>query len=532
MNLRDIDVEEVGKSFFRHCTNPKALYVTLLERWWVVAVCAFVGVVCGAVVIKTSEKMFSSHGKLLVYQKLPTFMDDSTRVPDPKAYDSLFATHVQLIGSSLIVDKAVEDFHLHELEELDAIHAEHRELGDKSLGDLIREDLKAGRAGSGDSAGAFVISLEYSHKSARECPQVIEAVLETYKNYLSSSTLDDQTKALDLLSDVKARVQGEIEKKSRRYRDFLKTAPGVWDRDTLNNSHQLRIEKFEIELSDLEIQQKNVASRIEILQRKNHPVTGVPLSDLERLALVDDIHLPRLEILISVQGEKMAEIFQGNYPERQEVASARYDDLLTRLVELNATASNLGENHPRFVDMKADIKLLEEEIIKREELNDSQKRPSELTPKDLVSAYEVLLSEEAKDVEEEIAFVKSQIETEVALSKELYDFSIEAQQLKDDYEQSKELASVLLDKMQKQTLLSQFGSYVAEIVQRPRKGQLTWPKKPVILVLCTLVGFFIGSFLALALDLIQFSPLRKLFGFVPDWIIRSDVGSTDGYPAT
>jgi len=228
----------------------------------------------------------------------------------------------------------------------------------------------------------------------------------------------------------------------------------------------------------------------------------------------------------------MAEIFQGNYPERQEVASARYDDLLTRLVELNAAASNLGANHPKYVDMKADIKLLEAEIVKREEANDSQKRPSELTPKDLVSAYEVLLSEEAKDLEKEIAFVKSQIASEVAASKELYDFSIEAQQLKDDYDQSKELASVLIDKMQKQTLLSQFGSYVAEIVERPHKGQLTWPKKPVILVLCTLVGFFVGSFLALSLDLIQFSPLKNLFSFLPNWIIRGDVGSTDGHPAT
>ena len=532
MNLRDIDVEEVGKSFFRHCTNPKALYVTLLERWWVVAACALIGIVCGVGVIKTSEKLFSSHGKLLVYQKLPTFMDDSTRVIDPKAYDSLFATHVQLIGSSLIVDKAVEDFQLDKLEELDEVHAEHRKLGDKSFGDLIREDLKASRAGSGDSAGAFVIALEYSHKSAKECPQVVEAILMTYKDYLSSSTLDDQNKALDLLTNVKARVQGEIELKSRRYRDFLKTAPGVWDRDTLNNSHQLRVEKFELELTELEIQQKNVASRIEILKKKTHPIKGTPLTDLERLALVDDIHLPRLEILISVQGEKVAEIFQGNYPERQEAASARYDDLLSRLVELNAAASNLGENHPRYIDMKADIKLLEAEIVKREQLNDSQKQPSELTPKDLVSAYEVLLAEEAKDLEQEIAFVKTQIEAEVSASKELYDFSIEAQQLKDDYEQSKELASVLIDKMQKQTLLSQFGSYVAEIVQRPGKGQLTWPKKPVILVLCTLVGFFIGSFLALSLDLIQFSPLRKLFGFVPDWIIRADVSSTDGYPAT
>ena len=218
MSLKDLDVEEVGLSFFRHCTNPKALYVTLIERWWVVAVCSLIGIVCGAIAIKTSEKQFSSHGKLLVYQKLPTFMDDSTRVPDPKAYDSLFATHVHLMGSPLIVDQAVEDFQLGELEELDEIHAEHRELGDKSLGDVIRESLKVGRAGSGDSAGAFVLSVEFNHKSAKECPHVVEAILQTYRSYLNTSMLDDQSKAVDLLTTVKSSIQFDVEKKSKAYR--------------------------------------------------------------------------------------------------------------------------------------------------------------------------------------------------------------------------------------------------------------------------------------------------------------------------
>ncbi len=532
MSLRDLDVEEIGKSFFRHCTNPKALYVTLIERWWIVALCAIVGTACGVGVIVTSEKQFSAEGKLLVYQKLPTFMDDATRVLDPKAYDSLFATHVQLIGSPLIVDKAVKDFSLGDLEELDEIHAVHRAIGDKPLSDLIRENLKVRRAGSGDSAGAFVISVEFNHKSAKECPEVVSAILETYRTYVNNSMLDDQNKAVDLLSTVKSQIQDEVKQKSQEYRDFLSQAPGVWDRDTLTNSHQKRVEIFETELTRLEIQQKAVSSRIEILKKKTHPVTEKPLTDLERLALIDDYHLPRIEVLVSVQGEKVAEAFQGSYPERQEAASAYYDDLLKRLVEMNAVAANVGKNHPKYIDMMADIKVLKEQISERESQSSKDREPNGLTASELVSAYEVLLVEEARDLEQRIAFVEKRIESEIAASKNLFNFSIHAAQLKDEYDTSRELSAVLLDKVQKQTLLSQFGSYVAEIVQHPRKGQLTWPKKPIILVLFTLSGFFFGSFAALGLDLVQFSPLGNLFGFLPNWLIRKNEYPSGGFPAT
>ena len=109
---------ETAEAAIRHLANPKALYLTLIHRWrWIVAT-TLIGVVVGCLIIKFSEKQFESHGRLLAYQKLPTFMDDSTRLPDPKAYDSLFATHLQLIGSPLIVDRAVKRYKLDQLEEI------------------------------------------------------------------------------------------------------------------------------------------------------------------------------------------------------------------------------------------------------------------------------------------------------------------------------------------------------------------------------------------------------------------------------
>jgi len=526
MSLRDLDIEEVGKCFYRHCTDPKALYVTLIERWWLLLLCCGIGVAVGVGVIKSSTKAFASHGKLLVYQKLPTFMDDSTRVPDPKAYDSLFATHVHLMGSPLIVDKAVADFGLGELEQINDLHAEHRELGNKSVGDMIREKLRVGRAGSGDSAGAFVISVEFDHISAKECPEVVDAILRTYKAYVNDSVLDEQSKAVGLMQQFKTKLESEVGQRAQTYRDFLKQAPDVWDRDTQTNTHQKLVDAFKIELTDLEIKRQAVETRSKILEASSKNNEANPLSDLERLALVDDMHLPRIEILVAVKQGNSDERIQNAYPQLQEIASARFDSLLERKLELNAVAANVGENHPSYKDALAEIKILTGEIDKRATEKGFSRSSDSISAEDLVAAYELLLQQEKDYLDKRIGFVSQRIAEEIALSKSLYDFSIQAEYLKDELTRSQELSHGLLDKMQKQSLLSQFGSYVAEIVEHPHKGQLTWPKKPVILALCTICGFFIGSLLALLLDLIQVSPLASLFSFIPDFLIRDQFSSS------
>ena len=151
---------------------------------------------------------------------------------------------------------------------------------------------------------------------------------------------------------------------------------------------------------------------------------------------------------------------------------------------------------------------------------DSDTDSGQLSPVDLVGAYEVLLQEELDALDHRIGFLKGRIVEEVEAAKSLKDFGIRADQLKDEYDRANELSGLLVDRMQKQTVLSQFGSYVVEIVQPPRKGQLVWPRKPIVLVLCTLCGLFIGIISALVLDLIEVSPLRSLFRFMPSWLVR------------
>ncbi len=523
--LRTLDVDAIGQAAFKHCTSPKALYVTLIERWWVIAVCAIAGACIGAFTIKTSVKQFESHGKILVYQKLPTFMDDSTRLPDPKAYDSLFATHVALIGSPLILEKAVKDHDLvNRCPEIEPELEENREYAH-----YIQKHLKTTRAGSGDSKGAFVISVGFEHIAANECPIVVEAILETYRDYTNSSILDDQTRAVEVMSDIRSTLEADVKAKGLAYREFMKTATGVWDRDTENNTHQKRIEALQVELTTLELKRAATESRIRIMSRTHDDTTGEKLSDLDRLALIDETHISRLEMLLSVKGEAIAELYQNAYPELQEHANARFRQLSELLLEREELVKNIGQRHPKVQDLDSKIQMLRSILDKSQKKLAAPAKPSGLEPADIVSAYVRMLDEELNDANDRIAALNKSIEEQLAAAKSLTDFTIHATQLEDDYQRSKDLYTALIDKAQKQQVLSQFGSYVAEVIAYPHfKGQLTWPKKPVILALCTILGIFVGSFLALALDLIAFTPLKQAFWFVPQWLVwsgRSPAGS-------
>ena len=483
---------QTAESAIRHLADPKALYLTLFHRWkWLLA-CTILGSIFGVLAIAVSEKKFESTGRLLVYQKLPTFMDDSTRLPDHKAYDSLFATHLQLIGSPFIIDKAVQQFQIDQCRSiLDSL--EERQTSS----DYVRNHIKVSRAGSGDSAGAFVIKVVFDHHVAEDCPQVVDAILKTYKQYLDETSLAGQSKAVGLIQDMESALKQEIAAKGDQFREHIRNSPGIWDPDSLRNTHQKRVDLLEIQQTELEIKRTAIQSRIRIMES----AANGDNTDLDRLALVDDEHVPRLEMLAAIKVEGVAEFFQLLYPERQEFVSAQYDDLLDLFVEKTTLKGNLGPDHPRIKDLESDIKVLEAKLNERQSIFLDPNVKSQLQPDDLVRAYERFLKLELGDVNQRITNVKSEIAEQFAAARKVMNYSFEAQQLHKDYDRSVELYNAVVDKLRKQNLLSQFGSYTTEIIHPPVKSHEVWPNKPVMLALCTILGGFLGIVIAIVLDL-------------------------------
>lgn len=472
----------------------RALYEILLQRWKLILACCVAAGLVGVAFCATTPKEYESTGRLLVMQKLAKFVGDKGKVLDPKAYDSLFATHLQLIGSPRIIQRAVES---HDLEDLRSLVDAIEEPFD-SVADVIAGGLRVSRAGSGDSDGAFVIRLAFRHVDAEDAEKVVRAILETYQCYIKQSSLDGQQQAVSLIAKMESDAAREVQQKAKRYRSFLRQAPGIWNRNTLENPHQDRIDGLQIELTELESRQIGVESRIQIMRKTKSSST---YSDLDQLALIDDMHVARLTLLVSVKSDELNEFFQSKYPERQEHANARYDDLLRLQRERSALAENLGRSHPSIQELNADIRTLEAGLAA---YTDDIKTPDDelkIQPQQLVRAYELLLKNDLEDVKRRIEFVTGAIKKEEAAARKLMDVSLEGEQLQHDYERSRELYRAMLDLLREQSLVNDFGDYVAEILASPRAGEKVWPNVPMLLAIFVMLGFLAGVLGAIVVEL-------------------------------
>ena len=200
------------------------------------------------------------------------------------------------------------------------------------------------------------------------------------------------------------------------------------------------------------------------------------------------------------KSDELNEFFQSMYPERQEHASARYDDLLQLQREQSSMAQNLGTSHPTMQQLDADIAMLESRL--NENSHDIQSPHNELRvhPQELLQAYRCLLENDLANVTEHIAFVKQSLAAEETAAKKLLDVSLQGEQLQHEYERSRELYQAMLDLLREQSLVNDFGDYVAEILATPKTGEQVWPNVPMVAAIFTMLGFLFGVVLAIAVE--------------------------------
>lgn len=490
-------IEAAGEAVFNHYTDPTALYVTLARRWRFLIVGGFIGALLGCAIVFFSTKTFEATGRIMVIQKTPKFINDETKSPDAKAYDSFFATHLQLIGSPLIVRQAVQQAGLDELPELNQLISE-----DKTAVDYIKNHLKITRAGSGDADGAFVVKVAFHHVSAKESAQVVDEVLMAYKEFIDQSRLDDQEKAVQIVGGLGKILENEVAAKETLYRQFVEEAPGVWDRESLENAHQKRIVELHSDLAELKLKKVALESRLEIVSRTADPVTGRAYSDLERLSQIDEVHVPRLQLLLSVKSNQIHELLQTAYPQRQESANLEFDELSDLIIERANLAGNLGTDHPKIKDIDAGIKRLKSILQSSSQRVADPEMVVDVEPEEILQAYRLLLQEDLADVNSRLEFMKQTISAENESAKSLLAVSLKAERLRSDYERSLELHQSMVEEAKKQSLVGDFGGYIAEIIEFANKGELVWPKKPIVLTMCGLMGVFFGMMTAVTLDLL------------------------------
>lgn len=269
----------------RSSSSP-AIWLVAWRGKWLLVLGLVVGLVLGALYFVQLTPVYQSTIKILVVKKQPEAL------PLPEGTDSRFsymenylATHQVLIRSPVIVTAAVQKGNLKTLSSL---------AGSEDVtGDIIRA-LNATREAT-EGGATNILNLSFRSHVPGDCPKVLEAVVEAYKEFLDSTYRNVREDSLKLINEAREILENRLTTKEDEYRRFSVALPVLWrGKDGLNVHHEriinieskrsaLLFRKVEIEeqLAKLENAMKSGQGRAQLLAMVSGATTKQPLASQE-----------------------------------------------------------------------------------------------------------------------------------------------------------------------------------------------------------------------------------------------------------
>lgn len=213
------------------------------------------GLVLGSLIYAQTAPLFQTKAQVMVIKKssLPLSGTD----PLQHYYDDYLSSHLDLIKSPLIVEQAIRKCGLNQLATM-ADHNDHP-------GTII-SGLTADRTTSSGATGN-VINLSFRGRVAQDCPVILNAIIDTYKEFLTTkyeNVSDDTLKQITQLVQV---LRADLDKKESEYSHFRKSSPLVYWKGT-EGTHALDdwLSQIQAKRMNLLIQKADLESRLASLE--------------------------------------------------------------------------------------------------------------------------------------------------------------------------------------------------------------------------------------------------------------------------
>lgn len=176
-----------------------------------------------------AKPKFQSSAQILVMKKdskLAARGAEGTEDSDSRVSEDLLATHMQILQSRQIVGQA---FKAHGYDKLPSI-VERLET-DQDPTEFVIDRLYVTRGGSGQAKMGHVLNLQFRHTSPEECQQILEAIVQSYKAFLSEKFQDVSKEAAQLITYAKLDLGTDLKNARDAYQKFREDAPLLWKGD-------------------------------------------------------------------------------------------------------------------------------------------------------------------------------------------------------------------------------------------------------------------------------------------------------------
>jgi capsular exopolysaccharide synthesis family protein len=448
------------------------------RRKWLVVLGVVIGLSIGAIYYAQMAPVYESTAQVLIIKKRPEAIVGQTA--QLSSFEDYVDTHRTLIQSPLIIDRAVKQGNFAALK---SFAGEERPLTEVVIENLSVNPVSQTSQVSAES----ILALSYRGHVAQECAQIMQAILDSYQQFLSETYRDTSDDTVKLITEARDVLQKDLAAQATAYREFRQTSPLIPAGGDDINPRQERLTKIEEERSALLFRKAELEANLSTIESAKK--SGRSARDLIELASNLTHNSQR----------------QGTADERATLDS----ELLPLLVEEQALLQNLGPNHPHVQSVRKQIQATKEffalpsgtynRLSDRPGQNGSE-RPS---AEELVEIYIKHLQQELEHVEKSDESLAELYASEHRAAREIANYQIRDQEFQRGMQRTQALYDGIIKRLHDVAMVKQYGGFETRIIAPARSGKQVLPNAKAILPVSGLLGALFGLLLVRIAELLD-----------------------------
>jgi capsular exopolysaccharide synthesis family protein len=465
-----------GTAQFDDLTSEQAgfSYSAVAQMAWrrksLLALGLAVGLVLGSLHYARQTPIYQSSAQVLVVKKRPDALPSS--MTGALYSEDYLSTHVALIRSPLVIERAVAKWELGSLRSLAG-------MGDPTPS--IINGLGVVRETS--SVSSSILNLTYRGTAADECGNVLNAVIDSYQEFLQETYQSANEDTLKLITEKAEQIQRELREKGLAYQEFRRTAPVLWNGKDGQSYHQDRLSAIESRRSSLQIRRAELQPRLASLKKGME--TGLDREKL--LAMVANWAKTDPE-------SRAPELLSANPTESLDAK------LFPLLLEEKSLLQEYGKDYPEVQRVRMQIQMtreLHDRVVQRPTGLDKEPK---VETKDPVQGCLRSMEQELEDIDTTEQALAALFEQENRAARSLSNHEIEESRFNSEISRAEKFHDSLITQLQGINLGKDFGGYTTRIISAAGDGWRIEPRGLPIFSMAGLLGLVGGLGLAYLLE--------------------------------
>lgn len=433
----------------------------LSRRKWIILFGVVAGVGLGYLYLSRQAPVYKSSSQVMVIRRQSKIPIEE--IADDKDYSGRIATHIVMLQSPMIIGRAIQENELHKLKSL------------SQSGDSV-ETLINGLDISSPGRNADVLELSYTGGDPVDCQKIVDGIAETYKKIVTESQQNVSQETVELITEAKDVLLGQLREKETEYREFRQEAPLLWTGEGGTNVHHSRLLPIE-------------SARAEVLLKRTQLTTE---REIIESALKRGGSREALMLMVSKSQE-------GAAAEETENRLTIADKLFPLLLEEQMLLEDHGPDHPKVKAVRKRISLTRE-FFQNSLIADQDDEPK-TKPKDFLTVYLESLDEELRASHKKEEELNDLFHRQREAGKELSVYEVKDQTFRDDIARTQRLFEGVVKRLEEVNLIKDYGNLKAEVLSPAGRGWKVGPNGTQILSIAGILGLIAGMSLAYLIEL-------------------------------